>query len=323
MLPDELMQRIRAFQESRVLLTALELDVFNAVSGGAGAREAAARLGADPRATEMLLNALVALGLVQKAGDVYCNSGDAARYFTRGSPDDARLATLHQVSLWNRWSTLTDCVRSGGSQQQEMAARGPDWTEPFIAAMDCNARDRAPEVVRAVGAEAVHRLLDIGGGSGAYSIAFARANPALRAEILDLEKVVPIARRHIDEAGLAVRVAARPGDLRTGDFGSGYDLVLISAICHMLGPDENRDLFRRSFAALSPGGRIAIQDFILDPDRTGPRLAALFALNMLVGTRAGNTYTEQEYSDWLGAAGFREIRRIRLAGPAGLILAAR
>ncbi|MGD0013871.1 MAG: methyltransferase [Bryobacteraceae bacterium] len=324
MLPEELMERINAFQESRVLLTAIELDLFNAVGAGAPAEEVARRLGAHPRSTEMLMNALVALGMLEKQAGMFRNSETAARYFTRGSPEDARLATMHQVARWQRWNTLTECVRAGTSVLQEaVAARGAEGTEAFIAAMHQRAGARTPEVVRAVGAAGVKRMLDLGGGSGAYSIAFAQANPELRAEILDLELVVGIARRHIEEAGLSGRITARVGDLRKDAFGGGYDLVLISAICHMLGAEENRDLLRRSFAALAPGGRAVIQDFILGSDRTGPRQAALFALNMLVATREGNTYTEQEYWQWLREAGFAEVRRVALRGPTDLIVGTR
>ena len=124
-------------------------------------------------------------------------------------------------------------------------------------------------------------------------------------------------------AGLSDRVTTRPGDLRRDDFGSGYDLVFLSAICHMLGPDGNRDLLQRAAKALAPGGRVVVQDFILEPERTKPRQAVLFAINMLVGTDAGSTYAEAEYASWLAAAGLSDVRRIRLPGPADLMVGAR
>ncbi len=323
-LPDELNERIRAFQESRVILTALELDAFTAVGTGASAAEAAAKMGTDCRATEMLFHALAGMGLLRKQDAAFHNTPVTARYFTAASPDSARLALLHTANIWLRWSTLTECVQTGRpASHQEMAARGTDWTEPFIAAMHRNAALRSGPVVQAVGAASVRRMLDVGGGSGAYSIAFAQANPALRAEILDLPAVGPIAERHIASAGLQSRIQVRTGDLRVGPFGKDYDLVFVSAICHMLSPGENRDLFRRAHQALAEGGRMVIQDFILEPDKTAPKIATLFALNMLVGTAAGSTYSEPEYVEWLRGAGFREIRRLQLPGPAGLIVGLR
>jgi ubiquinone/menaquinone biosynthesis C-methylase UbiE len=204
-----------------------------------------------------------------------------------------------------------------------MPERGADWTSAFIAAMDRNARERAPHVLRAVGSGGIERMLDVGGGSGAYSIAFARANPALQAEILDLPAVCAIARRHIDEAGLTDRIKTREGDLRLGLPGEEYDLVLVSAICHMLSPEENLELLRKCHGALHPGGRLVVQDFILEEDKTAPKSAALFSLNMLVGTVAGSSYSEGEYADWFGRAGFRKVSRVRLPGPSGLMIGTR
>lgn len=321
-LPDDLNDRIRAFQESRVILTSLELDLFTAVGDGDSAGAVAAKIGTGPRATEMLLNALVAMGLLVKQEGIFRNSAAAGKYFSTASPGNARLALLHTAHLWCRWSGLTECVRAGTAvAPQEIGVRGLEWTEAFIAAMHRNAAERAPVVIRAVGAAGIRRMLDVGGGSGAYSIAFARANPALTSDILDLPAVVSIAQQHIHEAGLADRISTRAGDLRWDELGIDYDLVFVSAICHMLGPDENGYLLRRCHAALAAGGRIVIQDFILEPDKTAPKSAALFALNMLVGTRAGTTYSELEYTNWLIGAGFRKIRHVRLPGPTGLMIA--
>ncbi|MGD0496947.1 MAG: methyltransferase [Bryobacteraceae bacterium] len=323
-LPDDLNARIRAFQESRAILTALELDLFTAVGGGAAAPEAAAAMGVDVRAGEMLLNAMTALGLLVKQDGAFRNTPVAARYFTAASPDNARPALMHIAHLWARWSALTECVRVGApADRPDGGAGDEEWTEAFIAAMHRFASERVGAVVRAIGPGSIRRMLDVGGGSGAYSIAFAEANPGLRADILDLPAVIPIARRHIERAGVADRVHLRSGDLRSDKLGEGYDLAFVSAICHMLGEDENRDLLRRCYDALAEGGRVAIQDFILEPDKTEPKQAALFALNMLVGTRAGSAYSEPEYAAWLAEAGFREIRRVRLPGPAGIMIGAR
>ena len=298
-LPD-LLQGMRAFQTSRVLLTALELDVLPACGAGAGAPEVAARIGADPRATGMLLNALAALGVLEKEGGRF-RCTPAARELGA-----QRAGLLHHVHLWDTWSHLTECVRTGTSPRT-----GPPGgqVQDFIAAMHARAVTVAAEAVRVVGAAGVGRLLDVGGGPADFAIAFAQANPGLRAEVLDLAPVLPIAQGHIRAAGLADRVTVREGDLRTDALGAGQDLILVSAICHMLGEDENQDLLDRCARALAPGGRVAIREFILDPDRAGPPTAALFALNMLVGTPRGNTYTEAEYRDWLARAGFGPVTR--------------
>jgi predicted O-methyltransferase YrrM len=318
---EQLAEAARGFQESRVLLTAIELDLFTAVGEHASAGEVAERAGTDPRATEMLLNALVALGALTKTGDRFRNTPATARHLCAGSPANQRTALMHTVHLWESWSALTNCVRTGGPRKgSDPSDRGSQWITAFIAAMHRYAAERAPLFVDAIGAAGVRRMLDVGGGSGAFSIAFAQANPDLRADILDLPPVLAIARGHIKQAGLAKRIATKPGDLRVDALGKRYDLVLISAICHMLGPEENRDLFRRTFRALAPGGRVAVRDFLLNPAKTAPRGAALFSLNMLVGTANGASYSQREYTAWLREAGFEDVGRIRLADPGSQLM---
>ncbi len=323
-LPDDLHQTVNGFRESRILLTAIELDVFSAVDTGATAGAVAEGLGTDVRATEMLLNALVALELLEKEDGTFRNTPLAARYLAAGGEHDSRAALQHTAHLWPRWSTLTECVREGTSVRHAQGEVPPDdWTEAFIAAMHKNAGFRAPLVARAVGLEGVGRVLDLGGGSGAYSIAFAQAEPNLTAEVLDRASVVPLTRRYVEEAGLEERVTTRVGDMRSDDYGNGFDLVFLSAICHMNSPHENRDILARAFAALTPSGRVVIQDFILNADKAGPRTGAIFALNMLTGTRGGGSYSGEEYTTWLQDAGFEDVRRIPLPGPTDLVLARR
>jgi predicted O-methyltransferase YrrM len=319
-LPDEINDMIRGFMPSRAVLTALELDMFSAAGEGATSDQVAASIGTDPRATEMLLNCLVALKLLEKNNGRFRNTALSRRFFMQGSPDNARPALLHTANLWRRWSTLTECVRTGGRVYRDS---NHGFVNTFIAAMDRNARERAPLVVNAVGAERVNHMLDLGGGSAAYSIAFAQANPHLRADVLDVPEVVVLAGEYINKAGVSGRVQTLPGDMLTASLSRGYDLVLISAICHMFGPEENRGLLERVHGALVPGGRVIIQDFILEPEKTAPRFAALFALNMLVGTKRGASYTEPEYEAWLREAGFNDIRQVRLPGPSGLMIATR
>lgn len=318
-LPDDLFETIRAFMPSRVILTALELNVFTLLGEGCDAKELAKRISGDARATEMLLNTLVSLGLLQKENDTFRNSPPAARFLAEGSPDSARQAQLHTVNMWKRWSQLTESVKTGAPAPANCDERD---VSSFIAAMDHNARGRARAMVQAVGVNGTRHMLDLGGGSGAFSIAFAKSAPELKSEIVDVPEVVSIAQKHIADAGLSERIAVRAGDMLNVDFEpQAYDLVLLSSICHMFSPEENRALLTRVRKALSPKGRIAIADFIIDPAKGSPRSAALFALNMLVATRGGATYSEPEYGEWLTAAGFSEIKRIRMPGPVNLIMA--
>ena len=319
-LPDDITDLIRGFWSSRAVLTALELDIFTAIGDGGTAKQIAAKIRCAARSTEMLLNALVALKLVNKSGDQYTNTPVAARFFVEGSPDSVRLGQLHIANLWKSWSALTEAVQAGTSVA---SGREPDGrVKPFIAAMDNNARGRARAIAQAVEINGAKRLLDLGGGSGAYSIAFVRSAPGLQAEIVDLADVLPITQEQIRKAGLADRITTRVGDMLTVPLeASKYDLVLLSAVCHMFSPEENQRLLERSYAALAPKGRLVISDFVLEADKTAPRFGALFALNMLVNTRAGASYSEPEYDAWLKQAGFAETKRVRMPGPANLMIA--
>jgi hypothetical protein len=129
-----------------------------------------------------------------------------------------------------------------------------------------------------------------------------------------------LTEQYIDKSGLSERVKTRAGDLQRDELGHDYDLIFVSAICHMLGRPENQDLFRRCFTALAFGGRIIVQDFILESHKTAPRQAALFTLNWLVVTQNGNNYSADEYSAWLGQAGFRDVTHVRLPGSTGLMI---
>jgi (2Fe-2S) ferredoxin/SAM-dependent methyltransferase len=319
MLPDRLDQMIRGYMPSRCILTALELDLFSAVGEGANAEQIGTRINANTRAVGMLLNALVALGLLSKSGDDYRNTPESARFLVQGSKDNHRNGLLHTANIWHRWSTLTDAVRSGTRVPIDQDDT-PEWTRNFIVGMQRNAKDRAPLVVRALGTAGVRRILDLGGGSGAYSIAFAKACPDVQCEILDIPEVVPLTAEYVSQAGLLAQVSLRTGDMLPDDFGSGYDIIMLNAICHMFSEQQNRDIFGRAHQALAPNGRLVVQDFILNPDKTGPQQAALFSLNMLVATDAGASYSEFEYTNWMKAAGFAEVRRINLPGPSDLIV---
>jgi hypothetical protein len=142
----------------------------------------------------------------------------------------------------------------------------------------------------------------------------------VRCEILDLPEVVSLTAEYVNKAGVAAQVGIRAGDMLHDHLGSGYDIVMMNAICHMFSEEQNREIFCRVHQALASNGRLVVQDFILNPDKTGPEHAALFSVNMLVGTEGGASYSEGEYTCWMKAAGFAQVRRISLPGPSDLIV---
>ena len=306
--PQVIFEIATAFQRSRVLLTAFELDLFTVLNDQSlTSAEVASAVGADTRGTDRLMNALVALGLLQKAGDRFANLPLAAQFLVRGKP--RFMAGLgHTANLWRTWSGLTEAVQHGGAAPRApINDRGDDWLRSFIAAMHGRAGEVAPEVVALVGLEKPSRVLDLGGGSGAFAMAFARAGHT--AVVFDLPNVVPLTRAYVAGQSLSAPVEIVAGDYMEDPIGRGFDAVLLSSVIHSHAPEDNRRLLAKAAAALNPGGLVVVRDFLMDEDRSGPLQPALFALNMLVGTNGGDTYTEGEVRGWLQEAGCREVTR--------------
>lgn len=326
MTSEQLDATLRAFQESRILLTAVELDLFTAVRDGATLEEAAERLGAERRALGALLNALAAMGLLEKQDGVYRNTPLAAERLVKGSPANDRAGMLHDAHRWHTWSRLTEMVR-GTAAPEEHRNLDTERHRALLAMLNRRARERAPKLVQAIGCQGVRRVLDVGGGSAAYSIAFVRAASGITADVFELPEVLPITREYIEAAGEAERVRTRAGDLLTDELAPAdgaqlYDLVLLFSITHIISAEENQNLLARCHRALAPGGRLAIHDHVLNEDKTGPRAGAVFAINMLVATRSGGTYSMTEYDSWLRAAGFRNVERHPMPGaPTTLLIA--
>ena len=217
---------------------------------------------------------------------------------------------MHSNHLWNTWSHLTEVVRTGKSAHPaEINDRGDDWLFSFISAMHNRAIKQAPEQLRNIDLSGIRRILDIGGGSGAYSMAFLSLNPEMDATVFDLPNVVPITRQFIEKDGFSDKIKLCTGDYTIDELPCGFDLLFLSAIIHSNSLEVNKDLIRKCYKALNGNGKIIIQDWIMNNDRTQPAAGAIFAINMLVGTEAGDCFTEQEVIEMLKDAGFVNISR--------------
>jgi SAM-dependent methyltransferase len=319
--PKALMELATAFQRSRPLLTAFELGLFTVLNSETRtSQETAEALGTDPRATDRLMNALVALGLLDKEDGRFCNTPLAGSHLVKGRPDYMG-GLAHTNHLWDSWSRLTEVVREGHPVGlPETNDRGDDWLRPFIAAMHSRGRQSAAEVVRLIDLDGVARVLDVGGGSGVYAMAFARAGHGVSAVVFDLPNVIPLTRMYIAQEGLSAEVTTAVGDYLTAPLGTGFDIVFMSAVIHSNASDDNRLLFQKAAQALNPGGRLVVQDFLMTEERDGPLMPALFALNMLVGTPEGDTYTESEVRTWMSEAGFKGVERTDTSAGTSLIV---
>jgi SAM-dependent methyltransferase len=309
---DSILKMVRGFMASRVVISAAELDLFTLLANQTRtAEEVAEAINADLRGITILLDALCALGFLVKTNGAYRTESSAAPLLSADGPASVRPMVLHMGSIWRNWSNLTDIVLGKTVPDLKKGILDKENFEAFIGAMHVVASRAAPSVVAAVGPAGARRLLDVGGGSGSYTLAFLDAQPAMRATLFDKPPVIEMARARIEAAAMADRVALVPGDFYKDELPTGHDLALLSAIIHQNSPEENKDLYRKIHRALDAGGRIVVRDHVMSPDHTQPTEGALFAVNMLAGTQGGGTYTFEEIKSGLAAAGFVGIRQIQ------------
>jgi ubiquinone/menaquinone biosynthesis C-methylase UbiE len=311
--PEDVLQIARQFMESRILLSAVELNIFTLLDERPStAPDLARRLHADLRGLTILLDALAAMGLISKQEDTYISTTAAAPYLTEQSPQSVLPMLHHLVHLWESWSSLTSKIKGyGATTPAASAAREGDELQAFIGAMHVAGAPLARKIAAAVRPRNARNLLDVGGASGTYTIAFLQAAPEMRATLFDRSAVIPLARERLIEAELQDRVRLVAGNFYKDEFPGGHDLALLSAIIHQNGPRENIELFRKVQRALVPGGRLIIRDHVMKPDRIKPKDGAMFAVNMLVNTQEGSTYTFEEISNWLRQAGFAKVRFLK------------
>jgi len=297
-----------AFMASCVLGAAAELDVFSALGRQRLDGDAlASRLGCDPRATRVLLDALAALGLVEKRANLYAVPDALRPLLCEDQPANVLPGLRHRMNMLRSWSRLAWVVRSGTPAAREPSIRGAQADhETFIAAMHCFSSVVAAELVGRLGPPKFDHLLDVGGASGTWTMAFLDAVPTARATLFDLPEVIDQARRRLAGTRFADRVALVAGNFYEDDLPRGADFAWLSAIAHQHSRQHNRRLLAKVFAAVARGGRVAIRDVVMEPSRIAPAQGALFAVNMLVATESGGTFTLAELAEDLLAAGFVE-----------------
>ena len=309
-----IMSEATAFMKSRIILTAVELDLFSKIhKKPVGLSELARQMAFDERAMTRLLDCLVTFGLLEKQDERYQVS-EEGKLLSSHHPETILPAVRHMAFVWDGWSKLTHVIQNGPDLQRKPIEEqlSEKQVESFIGAMHTIARGLSREVVEFYDASAYKKMLDIGGGAGTYTIAFLEKNPHLQGVIFDMENVIPTTRETIQKAGLGDRVEFAAGDFYKDELPVGCDLALLSAIIHQNSPKQNTELYSRIYRALNKGGVILIRDHIMDESRTKPVDGALFAVNMLVNTPGGDTYTFEEVKETLETSGFTGVRWIRV-----------
>lgn len=302
----------KGYRETSVLAAAVDLELFDRLGGRKlTAAETARTVRGDPRAVAVLLDALAALGLLTKAGGRYRVPPAVAAVLTAKGRRSVLAMCQHHANCMRRWAQLARVARTGRPARKEPSVRGfrKDYAA-FIGGMH-NLNEAVSRVIVADLHLPFRRLLDVGGASGTWTIAFLESSPASSAVLFDLAHVIPLARRRLARTRWKRRVRLVAGDFYRDELPKGADLAWVSAIVHQNSRAQNRMLFRKVRRALAPGGRVAIRDVVMGESRTRPVAGALFAVNMLVATPGGGTFTLRELREDLECAGFTAVRLAR------------
>jgi SAM-dependent methyltransferase len=311
--PPDIFIEYAGFMKTRIILTAAELDFFTLLDEKPlTAEELAQRLKTDARAATRILDCLVIFELLNKKNGRYALT-EQGTFFSSKHPESVLPMLLHMNSMWDNWTQLTETIREGKNPNLKSVidAKDEGVTKAFIGAMHVIGRGLSLEIASSYDLSHFKRLLDMGGGSGTYTIAFLERNPHMTAVIFDLPDVISLAVERLKDAGFLERVTLVAGDFYKDELPAGCDLALLSAIIHQNSPQENLDLYKKIYRALEPGGALLIRDHIMDESRTRPPAGALFAINMLVCTPGGDTYTFNEIKNTLEQAGFKEVQLVR------------
>lgn len=318
--PGRIMEFATGYWGSMVLLTLNELRICDLLATGPKDLEAlAAEAGLEPRALGYLLDASVGLGFLDRdAAGLYSNGPEAAAFLVEGRPGYMGGGLRYALDSYPVWGSLPAAVRTGEPQvaAEEYLGRDKERTRRFVYGMHHRGKAMARGIAQAIELPGRRSLLDLGGGSGVYSILLCQKHPELRTTLFDLPGVLEVASEIVADEGVAERVTTRPGDYHEDDLGQGYDAALLNGMIHRETPEFAQELFRRVFAALDPGGVIVVGDVMLDETGHGPLFPTLFALNMLLTAPGGGAHSVSAQVEWLQDAGFVEPRIVRLPPPA-------
>lgn len=325
--PERLMQFAWGYAPTLIIEAAVRHRVFDLLDAAPKtAAELASENGASLRGLRAILDALVGLELLKKNGDRYSLAPESAAFLVSTKPG-YRGGFFRHISeqLLPQWLRLTEVVRTGKPPLAvNDEAKGAEFFAEFVESLiplSYAAAQKLGEHLGIPAATAPVSVLDIGAGSGVWGAALAQQSRLVRVRAVDWPRVLEVTERVAKKFGTAERLTKAPGDLLKADFGSGHQIATIGHILHSEGVDRSRQLLRRTFAALGPGGTIAIMEFLPNDERTGPATPLIFGVNMLVNTEAGGVFTFAEISGWLHEVGFVNPRLLDVPSVSPLILA--
>jgi ubiquinone/menaquinone biosynthesis C-methylase UbiE len=326
--PERLMELSFAYAPPLIISAAAGNKVFDALENGAKTvEEVAKETGASPRALRILMNALVGLDLLKKdRREKYSLTPESAAFLISERPGThAGFFGTIAPQLISKWLSLTDIVHEGCpavavNQQTEGTEFFSQLVENIIP-MSYPAAQKLGDHLKIAKTKNEIRVLDLAAGSGIWGIALAQKSPRVRVSAVDWPGMIPTTKRITEKFGVHDRFNFVEGDLSKANFGTGYDVAILGHILHSEGEERSRQLLKKTFRALKSGGVIAIAEWLVNDQRTKPLHALMFAVQMLVNTEKGDTFSFNEIKSWLEDAGFKKMRRLEAPGPSPLVLA--
>ena len=326
--PERLMQFGFAYAPPLIITAAVSNKVFDSLeSGSKTVDQISKETGASARGLRMLMNALVGLELLKKdRHQKYSLTPESAAFLVSNKPGAlAGFFRLNVTQLVSKWLQLGDVVRTGRpAQAVNQEGEGTEFfsglVENIIPMSYATAQTLADHLKLAKAKNEV-RVLDLAAGSGIWGIVLAQASARVRVTAVDWAGMIPTTKRITQKFGVGARFKFIEGDLLEADFGSGYDIATLGHILHSEGEERSRQLLKKTFRALKSGGTIAIAEWLVNDERTQPLPPLMFAVQMLVNTEKGDTFSFNEIKSWLEEAGFRKVRKLEAPGPSALILA--
>jgi 3-hydroxy-5-methyl-1-naphthoate 3-O-methyltransferase len=328
--PERLMEFGSAYAPPIIIGAAAANGVFDVLARGPrSVEEVSKETGASTRGLRAVMNALVGLELLRKEpGEKYSLTPESENFLVSGKPGTlAEFFPMAMRRLIPLWLKLDECVRSGRpSEARNTETAGTDFFQELvenIIPMSFGAARALAEYLNVADAKENLRVLDVAAGSGIWGIALAQKSPRVRVTAVDWEGMIPTTKRIVEKFGMSDRFEYIGGDIGEVDFGGPYDIAVLGHILHSEGEERSRSLLKKTARALKNGGTVAIGEWLVNDERTEPVGSLIFAVNMLVNTESGDTFSFNEIKQWLDQAGFKDARTIEAPGPSPLILATR
>jgi SAM-dependent methyltransferase len=324
--PERIMQFAWGYVPPLVLEAAIRHRIFDVLDSGAKTvKEVQKETGASERGLNAIMNVLVGLNLLEKDDQQrYSLTPESAAFLVSTKPGFQggliRHCSEHLIPKWLHLNEIVGTGKPVASVNQQTT--GSDFFQKFVNDIFPMSYPAAQVLAQNLNLNAGEtRVLDLAAGSGVWGITLAQSSDRVHVTALDWPEVLPVTRNTVARFGLSDRFSYIEGDLLNADFGSNYNVAILGHILHSEGETRSRELLAKTFRALAPGGTIAIAEFLVNADRRGPVNGLFFAVNMLVNTDDGGTYSFEEISGWLAEAGFVNAHMIESPGPSPLIVA--